>query len=121
LLSAGVEIAKINQKGIITLKPESPVKSEKRPGLTVTQVDLEKRYDVYHCVQNEERLYENVKFVGLRSLDERSGFGSTIGAYLELETLYGSRMLISNYGVHLICEHGTKPAFKVFRSWLKET
>jgi hypothetical protein len=96
------------------------VKSEKRSGLTITQLDLEKRYDIYQCVHNEERLYENVKFVGLRSIEEKSGYVSVLGSYIELETVFGSRMLISAYGMHLICEHGTKPAFKVYRSWLKE-
>jgi hypothetical protein len=99
---------------------QSAVKSEKGSGLKVTQLDLEKRYDIYHCIQNEERLYENVKFVGLRSIEEKSGYGSALGSYYELETVFGSRMLISTYGVHLICDHGTKPAYKVYRSWLKE-
>ena len=93
---------------------------EKAGGLKVSQLDLEKRYDIYHCIQNEERLYENVKFVGIRSIEEKSGYGSSFGSYYELETVFGSRMLISAYGVHLICEHGTKPAYKVYRSWLKE-
>jgi hypothetical protein len=45
----------------------------------------------------------------------------SFGNYLEIETIFGSRMLITSYGIHLICEHGTKPAFKVFRSWITET
>jgi hypothetical protein len=34
--------------------------SEKRAGLAISQLDLEKRYDIYHCVPHEERLYEKV-------------------------------------------------------------
>jgi hypothetical protein len=86
----------------------------------ISPLDLEKRYDIYHCVPHEERLYENIKVVGLRSLREKSGHLSSFGTYLEIETLYGSRMLISSYGVHLICEHGTKPMFKVVRSWVSD-
>jgi hypothetical protein len=88
-------------------------------GLTLSHLDLEKRYDIYHCIQHEERLYENVKLVGLRTFEGPSSYVAT--RYLELETVFGSRMLISTFGVHLICEHGTKPTFKVFRSWLEGT
>lgn len=94
---------------------------EKRTGLKLSQLDLEKRYDIYHCVPHEERLYENVKLVGLRTIEDKSTYMSTMGSYLEIETVFGSRMLISNYGIHMICEHGTKPAFKVFRSWVENT
>jgi hypothetical protein len=82
-----------------------------------------KRYDIYHCVPHEERLYENVKLVGIRIFENKSGSGYIrfSGSYLEIETIFGSRMLISNFGIHLICEHGTKPTFKVFRSWLENT
>jgi hypothetical protein len=97
------------------------VTSEKHAGLTTSQLDLEKRYDIYHCVPHEERLYENVKLVGLRTIQSKSGFTGSLGSYLEIETIFGSRMLISNYGIHLICEHGTKPTFKVFRSWMENT
>jgi hypothetical protein len=93
---------------------------EKHAGLQVSQLDLEKRYDIYHCVPHEERLYENVKLVGLRSMREQAERLSGIGSFLEIETLFGSRMFISTYGIHLICEHGTKPMFKVFRSWVQD-
>ncbi len=95
--------------------------TEKRTGLTISQLDLEKRYDIYHCVPHEERLYENVKLVGLRSLEAKTVYMSALGNYLEIESAYGSRMLISTFGIHLICEHGTKPMFKVFRSWISDS
>jgi hypothetical protein len=83
--------------------------------LPLAHFDLEKRYDIYDCIQHEERLYENVKLVALRQLDK----SYSMTTYLEFETVYGSRMLIATFGIHLICEHGTKPMFKVFRSWLQ--
>jgi|SRR4029453_18348725 hypothetical protein len=101
--------------------------TEKRTGLTVSQLDLEKRYDIYHCVPHEERLYENVKVVGLRSFDARSLYSGGFGDFLEIESAFGSRfliktfgihLLIKTFGIHLMCEHGTMPIFKVFRSWL---
>lgn len=82
--------------------------------LSTAQLDLEKRYDIYHCVQHEERVYENVKLVSIRTIDSKS-YGSS---YIEVETIFGSKMLLSSFGLHMICEHGTKPMFKVFRSWL---
>jgi hypothetical protein len=98
------------------------VTSEKPTGLPTSQLDLDKRYDIYHCVPHEERLYENVKLVAFRTLQEKSGYtSSTFGSYLEIETIFGSRMFIYSYGIHLICEHGTKPSFRVFRSWIENT
>ena len=82
--------------------------------LPVSQLDTEKRYDIYHHLHHEERVYENVKLVGLRKIGGEPGTTT----FLELETVYGSRMFVWAFGVHLICEHGTKPMFRVFRSWL---
>jgi hypothetical protein len=96
------------------------VATEKHTGLATSQLDIDKRYDIYHCVPHEERLYENVKLVGLRTFSS-SQFSGSFNSYLEIETVFGSRMLISTYGIHLICENGTKPLFKVFRSWVQDT
>ena len=96
------------------------MKSQKPTTLTISQLDLEKRYDIYHHVRHEERLYENVKLVAIRTLDGKSGYMS-MASYLEIEAVYGSRMLLSSYGIHMICEHGTKPMFKVYKSWANET
>jgi hypothetical protein len=74
------------------------VSQEKQAGLKGSQLDLEKRYDIYHCVPHEERLYENVKLVGLRTFEDTSGHVRPFGNYLEIE-----------------------PSFKVFRSWVEYT
>lgn len=94
--------------------------SEEATVLPVTTIDLTKRYDIYHCIRNEERLYENVKLVGLRDIPDKPSFGG-FGRFLEIEFIFGSRILISSGGVHMICEHGTKPLFKVFRSWVQSS
>jgi hypothetical protein len=79
-------------------------------------VDLSKRYDVYCAEFNHDRLYENVRFVCIRTFDRISEFGSGLaGGYLEIEAEEGSRWLIPAFGIRLICEHGTQPAFKVLR------
>jgi hypothetical protein len=95
--------------------------TEKRHGLEISILDLEKRYDIYQCAHREERLYENVKLIGLRNWQKSTQYESVFGCFLEIETLYGLKMLISTVGTNLICEHGTKPMFKVFRSWIQDT
>jgi hypothetical protein len=60
------------------------VTSEKRASLTTSPLDLEKRYDIYHCIQNEERLYENVKLVGFRSILKESENLPALDACLDL-------------------------------------
>jgi hypothetical protein len=61
-------------------------------------------------------VYEKVRFVGLRTFDRITRFSSgMVGGFLELEALDGSRWLIPNSGLGLICEHGTQPMFRVHR------
>ena len=74
------------------------------------EMDFTKRYDVYCTVSNEDRLYENVRFVGVRSLQ----WG---GTYLEIETIDGIRMFITTFCIQMICEHGTQPTYKVLKTW----
>ncbi len=95
--------------------------SEKRSGLATSQFDLEKRYDVYQCISHEERVYENVKLIGFRTLENNADIAGLFGKFLEIESIFGSRITIAFHGVHMICEHGTKPMFKVYRSWVEYT
>jgi hypothetical protein len=63
-----------------------------------------------------DRLYENVRFVCIRTFERIHKFSSgLIGGFLEVEALDGSRGLIPSIGIRLICEHGTPPVFKVLR------
>ena len=88
-------------------------------GLPVTQIDLSKRYDIYSMsLRNEERLYENVRIVGIRTLDRVHEFSSTLlGGFLEIEPGEGPTLLIPSTGIQMICEHGQKPVYTVVRSW----
>ncbi len=93
--------------------PPAPIPPNDFP---ICQIDLTKRYDIYCTLTGEERLYENVRFLGIRSLDPiRESF--YVHGYLEIEALDGSRMLIPPYGIQMICEHGTQPSYRVIRQW----
>jgi hypothetical protein len=86
--------------------------------IPIMHIDLTKRYDVYCTVTGEERLYENVRFIAIRTFERQSEYSSgLIGGYLEIETADGAKMLIPSYGIQLLCEHGMQPAFRVLRSW----
>jgi hypothetical protein len=96
----------------------SPPPADSPDLIPITHIDLTKRYDVYCTVTGEERLYENVKFVAIRTFERQSAYSSgLIGGYLEIEAADGAKMLIPSYGIQLLCEHGTQPAFRVLRSW----
>jgi hypothetical protein len=98
-------------------KPETPSpRSEPASEIPIAPIDLAKRYDVYCTDLYYERVYENVRFRGIRTFDRITEWSSgAIGGYLEIEAVDGSRWLIPNFGIKLICEHGTQPAFKVLR------
>jgi len=88
-----------------------------RSSTPVSEIDLTKRYDIYSSRVAEDRLYENVKIVGLKIL-RRSRFdaNSIIGGYVELEAPDGTRMMIPQNHVEMLCEHGVKPIYKVLFS-----
>src|SRR5260370_39424057 len=84
--------------------------------IPITQVDFSKRYDVYCTDIDHDKLYEDVRFVGIRTFDRITEFSSGyVSGYLEIEAVDGSRWLIRSFGIQLICEHGTQPVFKVLR------
>jgi hypothetical protein len=84
--------------------------------IPIAPVDLSKRYDVYCTDFNHDRLYENVRFVGIRTFERIRDFSSGLaGGFLEIEAADGSRWLIPNFGIQLICEHGNQPVYKVLR------
>jgi hypothetical protein len=61
--------------------------------IPLAQIDMHKRYDVYCTVPGEERLYENVRFVGIRTFDRITEFSSGfVSGFLEIETADGARL-----------------------------
>ncbi len=86
--------------------------------IPISQIDLSKRYDVYYHLWREERLYEGVRFLGIRTFDRLSEFSSGLASgFLEVEAADGSRMLLPTFGIQMICEHGTQPVYTVLRTW----
>lgn len=84
--------------------------------IPITPIDLSKRYDVYSTEYSHDRLYEGVRFVAIRTFDRISQYSSgLVGGYLEIEVADGAKCLIPSFGIRLICEHGTQPAYKVLR------
>src|SRR4051812_37583037 len=50
-----------------------------------------KRYDVYCSLIGEDRVYENVRFVGIRTFDEVCGFPRiSVTGFLEIEAENGA-------------------------------
>jgi hypothetical protein len=98
------------------LPPRPP--AELASEVPISQIDLSKRYDVYYYVWHEERLYEGVRFLGIRTFDRLSEFSSGLaGGFLEVAVADGSRMLLPTFGIQMICEHGTQPVYTVLRTW----
>jgi hypothetical protein len=65
----------------------------------------------------EQRLYQNVKLTGIRTFDKITQFSSALGGLLEIEAGDGTRMLIPQHGIQMICEHGAQPKYKVLARW----
>ncbi len=98
--------------------PKSPSEQpseEPEKGVPVLGVDLSKRYDIYCSILGEDRLYENVKVVGIRTFEPKSPIKGLVNGYLEVECFDGARMLIPHIRMYMICEHGVEPRYKVLR------
>jgi hypothetical protein len=85
--------------------------------IPVTLLELSKRYDIYCYIPSEDRLYEDVQIVGIRTFEPKKNEFSTalIGGYIEIEAPNGTRMMIPHIRIYMICEHGAQPAYKVLR------
>lgn len=106
--------------GLFNSRRASPPRStaESANQTPVSQIDFHKRYDVYCSTGCEERVYEDVRFVGMRTFDRVSEFTPTfVSGYLEIEATDGSRWMIPTFGIQLICERGTQPVYRVLRRW----
>jgi hypothetical protein len=93
--------------------PAGVIAASSADPIPIAQIDGDKRYDVYCALPGEDRLYENVRFVGVRAFKPITNFNA--GLLLEIETSDGSRMLIQQWDIKLICEHGVQPVYKVIR------
>ena len=100
-----------------TPKGESPDSPESDGSLPITGFDLSRRYDLYCSTPSEDRLYEDVRIVSIRTFERKKhDYGTAlIGGYLELETRNGARMMIPHFRMYMICEHGSQPHYKVLR------
>lgn len=56
-----------------------------------------------------------MRVVGIRNFEKKKHDYATalLGGYLELEAADGNRMMIPYHRIHLICEHGAAPTYKV--------
>lgn len=83
--------------------------------LPVELLDITKRYDIYCRAAAECRLYENVRFVSIRTLEPAKHQFATalIGGYLEIEGPNGARLMIPHIHIDIICEHGAQPTYRV--------
>jgi hypothetical protein len=88
---------------------------EPNSGPPFLAVDISKRYDIYCTIQGEDRLYEDVKVVAIRTFEPKSPIKGLVGGYLEVESTDGARMLLPGIRMYLICEHGVQPRYKVLR------
>lgn len=97
-------------------RQSSPPQEGQANSLSLLPIDLSKRYDVYCAESNHDRVYENVRFLSIRTFERIGEFTmGLISGFLEIEAVDGSRWLIPNVGIRLICEHGTQPVVKILR------
>jgi hypothetical protein len=96
---------------------ESPKLSESDTPLPVTTFDLSKRYDLYCAISGEDRLYEDVRIIGIKTFERKKPeyMNALIGGYLEIEARNGTRMMLPHIRMYMICEHGSQPAYKLLR------
>ncbi len=86
--------------------------------IPVAHFDATRRYDIYCSLMTDQRLYQNVKVTRIRTFDKITRFSSVvIGGFLEIEADDGTRMLIPQHGIQMICEHGAQPKYKVLARW----
>lgn len=97
---------------------ERPDEAAAGDPLPIWPIDFSKRYDIYCCYQGDERLYENMRILAIRTMEKRSSYGSSIiGGYIEIEDPSGKRLMISNIRIEMLCEHGVQPQYKILRTW----
>jgi len=85
--------------------------------IPISAIDLSKRYDLYCHSFEGDVVYEDARILGIRHFEQKKQFASAlIGGYLELEFADGTRVLVSHHRIHMMCEHGSQPKYRVLRS-----
>jgi len=93
---------------------EKPEDKEMGNAIPIASIDLAKRYDIYYSAISEDRLFENVRILGIKTLERMTKFSSgLLGGWIEVEASNGTKMMIRNHGIHMICEAGSIPVYKV--------
>jgi ATP-dependent Clp protease ATP-binding subunit ClpA len=82
-------------------KPE-PQKSQREP------VDISKRYDVYCQEGNQQVVYRNALFKGVKTFFQKED-SDLWAEYMELEQAVGQTVFVSRSSVIKFCEHGKTP------------
>jgi ATP-dependent Clp protease ATP-binding subunit ClpA len=72
------------------------------------EIDTSKRYDVYYRVGQQEVVYRNVLFKGIRTLFPRSE-QDVFSQYMEIEQPDGRIVFVARSALTKFCEHGTEP------------
>jgi hypothetical protein len=80
-------------------------------------IDVTKRYDIYSFFPGEERLYENMRFVSIKTLDDIRSYTGAFSGLVEIESMDGTRIMLPMHNIHMLCEHGSQPSFKLVRTW----
>lgn len=96
---------------------EQPAETASGDALSVSPIDFSKRYDIYCHFFGEERLYENVRIVGIRTMEKQRPHSVVIGGYIEIEDLERKRVMIPQLHINVLCEHGVEAGYKVLRTW----
>ncbi len=77
------------------------------------KVDISKRYDV-HCREGDQQVvYRNVLFKGVKTLFQRRE-DDVFSEYIEVEQADGKTILIVRSSVIKFCEHGITPGSEPF-------
>ena len=113
----GIKLTHQNMSLFKAPRGESPSLPDPENPITVTVFNLSKRYDLYCSTPSEDRLYEDMKIIGIRTFEHKKNqyAKALIGGYLEIESPDGKRMMIPHLRIYMICEHGSQPAYKVIR------
>ena len=82
--------------------------------IPIAGIDLTRRYDIYYSAMTEDRLFRDVKILGIKMLERMNKFSTgVIGGWIEIEASNGTKMLIRNHSIQMICETGSTPVYEV--------
>lgn len=88
-----------------------PQKEESQKAQPET-VDISKRYDVYCREGDQQVVYRNALFKGIKTLFPRGEF-DPFSEYMELEQADGQTIFVSRSSVIKFCEHGKTPGSEI--------